>query len=285
MDGIESDRLVIAVHGRLHMEPSVRAMLEDEERGRDPWGMFVTRSVALGLASFRTHATGDQADEDKLYEGTERWSQHDVFGDWGSDEDVRELLAVRVQLNRMNERTHQRLPVQPALSVVRDVLGRVGTTILTGVHADLPLGVAGDSLGDVARGRDWFLSGAGQRPTDLVVTVRLEPGAEATEAATRLVDELSLYAPMIGSVLPTIVVTDWSKALLAEASAFSGRPGASVAEDVLPDDNLPGIAFRCQSVEWNVDVAAWTLELFGEIIRRALSASQASVRVSASGIR
>lgn len=252
----------------------VRRLLDNGPINQDPFSLVTTRSVAMGLASFRTVPTNRFNADEGSYEGTERWSQEAVDGHWVGDGRLHELLSARLRIDRP-ARQQQRLPILPAMGVVADVIDRLGGARWTGFHVDLPLALSSDSWGDVARGADWFLVNTDQPSADFVATIRLAD-ADATEAIRHV---LGRYEAVWRDVTPTVVPVSVHEGRAAERAAFDGEPGASVVEEhQTPSD--PTVALHCTASEWSVDLAAWTVELLSQVVKTAVGAERCTIRIA-----
>ncbi|RYJ30814.1 hypothetical protein CU044_0864 [Streptomyces sp. L-9-10] len=256
--------MILGVHGVLDLEPWIRRAHDDDSLEEDMYSLVVKRTVAYGLSSF--HAGGPEG---------ERWGHNDAGGDWTQDGEIRQLAWLQVAVSE--ELPGQRLPVQPAATVLRDVLTRLGRFRLTGLHTLAPLHLAPDGRADLADAAAWFaLTDPALDPgaaVDLTVSVW---AAETANLLARAADLLTAarqrtYDAMTIRPAPAATATTTAQEGLA----------LPLAGEVQTEGMRPGPAFRCRVRAWSLDVAAWTTEIFVDALRSTGTTAPALITVSA----
>ncbi|MER8067474.1 hypothetical protein ABTZ59_04070 [Streptomyces sp. NPDC094034] len=257
--------MIMGVHGVLDLEPWIRRAHEDDSLEEDMYSLVVKRTVAYGLSSF--HAGGPEG---------ERWGHNDAGGDWTQDGKVHQLAWLQVAVSE--DLPGQRIPVQPAATVLRDVLTRLGRFRLTGLHTLAPLHLAPDGRADLVDAAAWFaLADPGPAaPVDLTVSVWApESAGPLGERASDLLAAAQerTYEAMTIRPAPT------------EATTTTARDGLDLplAGEVQTEGMRPGPAFHCRVREWSLDVAAWTTEIFVDALRSTGARAPALITVSAGG--
>ncbi|MFE7567026.1 hypothetical protein ACFU76_08675 [Streptomyces sp. NPDC057539] len=254
--------LILGVHGVLDLEPWIRRAHEDDSLEEDMYSLVVKRTVAYGLSSF--HAGGPEG---------ERWGHNDAGGDWTQDGKVHQLAWLQVAVSE--ELRGQRIPVQPAVTVLRDVLTRLGRFRPTGLHTLAPLQLAPDARADLVDAAAWFAL-ADPDPgasVDLTVSVWAPETAGLPGRASDLLaaaQERTYDAMTIGPAP-------------AGAATTSAQDGLDLplAGEVQTEGMRPGPAFHCRVREWSLDVAAWTTEIFVDALRSTGTRAPALITVSA----
>ncbi|MFB6980973.1 hypothetical protein [Streptomyces scopuliridis] len=258
----QAPTMILGVHGVLDLAPSIRRAHEDHSFEEDTYSLVVKRTVAYGLSSF--HAGGPEG---------ERWGHNDAGGDWTQDGRIRQLAWLQVAVTE--QLRGQRLPVQPAATVLRDVLTRLGSFRLTGLHTLAPLHLAPDGRADLVDAAAWFAL-ADPDPgasVDLTVSVwATEPAALPAHASDILTaaQERTYDAMTIRPAPPDSPPT----------TALDGL-ALPLAGEVQTEGMRPGPAFRCRVREWSLDVATWTTEIFVDALRSMGTTVAALITVSA----
>ncbi|MFD7090240.1 hypothetical protein ACFV94_20940 [Streptomyces sp. NPDC059896] len=256
--------MILGVHGVLDLKPWIRGAYQDHSFGEDMYSLVVKRTVAYGLSSF--HAGGPEG---------ERWGHNDAGGDWTQDGEIRQLAWLQVAVSE--ELPGQRLPVQPAATVLRDVLTRLGRFRLTGLHTLAPLHLAPDGRADLADAAAWFaLTDPALAPgasVDLTVSV----WAAGTAALPARAADLLAAARQRTYDAMTI------RPAPPEDAMITARKGLALplAGEVQTEGMRPGPAFRCRVREWSLDVASWTTEIFVDALRSTGTTAPALITVSA----
>ncbi|MCL7380232.1 hypothetical protein [Streptomyces sp. 35G-GA-8] len=254
--------LIVGVHGVLDLEPWIRRAHEDDSLEEDMYSLVVKRTVAYGLSSF--HAGGPEG---------ERWGHNDAGGDWTQDGKVHQLAWLQVAVSE--DLRGQRIPVQPAVTVLRDVLTRLGRFRPTGLHTLAPLQLAPDARADLVDAAAWFALADPDPATsvDLTVSVWAPETADLPDRASDLLTEAqerTYDAMTIRPAPPTKATTTAQDGL-----------DLPLAGEVQAEGMRPGPAFHCRVHEWSLDVAAWTTEIFVDALRSTGTRAPALITVSA----
>ncbi|MFJ9029182.1 hypothetical protein ACIRQP_11785 [Streptomyces sp. NPDC102274] len=240
--------MILGVHGVLDLEPWIRRAHEDDSLEEDMYSLVVKRTVAYGLSSF--HAGGPEG---------ERWGHNDAGGDWTQDAKVHQLAWLQVAVTE--DLRGQRIPVQPAATVLRDVLTRVGRFRLTGLHTLAPLHLAPDGRADLVDAAAWF------------ALADPDPGASADLTVSVWATEAAGLPGRASDVLAAAQERTYDAMTIrpapAEAATATAQDGLALplAGEVQTEGMRPALAFRCRAPEWSLDVAAWTTEIFVDALR------------------
>lgn len=236
-----------AVDGRLTVHPWLQGKLNQRDGrtsdilGEDVFSLVVACSKARGLSSF----SGPESP-------SARWGHNDAGGDWTQDGTARRLgwLQCAVPERPVPGR---RLPIQPAFSVLDEVLSMIGVVELTALQAIVPLAAAPDGRFDIA---------AMTRCFDLA-----DPGSAG--AASVL---LSLPHDSVANDQPLLeLVRVWTNDRIvpervdADSVSAIGPPYGTAW--LLGDGDRVQLAARCTLPTWSISAASWLVETFVEALR------------------
>ncbi|MEU3189297.1 hypothetical protein ABZ686_01350 [Streptomyces sp. NPDC006992] len=248
-----SDRdptMFVGVHGILRKHPWIDAVNVDEDGDQveDTFSLAFKRAETYGWTSM---SLGEGQEMDGL-----RWWHNDAGGDWTQDEQVREVAWLQAQVEQLRG---QRLPLQPALTVLKDGLDRVGRLQLTGVHLVAPLHLATDSRFDLVNAADWFALSDPDAREQVTVTVSARGPGDLTAAADAVLSAAAQNAQhrMFFEAAPSRHAVD-----------APGVALAALSENVFTSGMRPALAFQCRAPEWSVDAAAWIAEIVLESLRQ-----------------
>ncbi|MEV6422251.1 hypothetical protein [Streptomyces sp. NPDC051662] len=254
--------MILGVHGVLDLEPWIRRAHEDDGLEEDMYSLVVKRTVAYGLSSF--HTGGPEG---------ERWGHNDAGGDWTQDGKVHQLAWLQVAVSE--DLPGQRIPIQPAATVLRDVLTRLGRFRLTGLHTVAPLQLAPDGRADLVDAAAWF------------ALADPDPGASAGLTVSVWAPETAGLSGRASDLLAAAQERAYDAMTIgpapAGAATTSGQDGLGLplAGEVQTEGMRPGPAFHCRVPEWSLDVAAWTTEIFVDALRSTGTTAPALITVSA----
>lgn len=245
-----------AVDGRLTVHPWLLADLGESDTGssildQDVFSLIVARSKARGLASF------SGAEPPSV-----RWGHNDAGGDWIQDGTVRRLAWFQCAVPEQPT-PGRRLPIQPVLSVLDEVLALVGVVEPTALHLIVPLAGAPDGRPDLAALARWF---------DLA-----DP-----ETACQLT--LILAAPVIGSTslrsVPELIRTrSMDRISIEQTEPLVVEPyGTPWLLDPVEHRQL---AWRATLPTWSIEAAGWLIELLLEALRELAVTAPVAISVVA----
>lgn len=233
MQADQDGTMMLGLHGTLRTAP----WLTGGDLRDDAFSLVQKRAEAYGLVS----APG------------RRWYHHEAGGDWTQDGSVRERCWLQVGVP--GDGGEQRLPVVPGVLVLSDVVTRLGVFDFTGLHAVLPMHLAGDIGIDLADAADWFALADRSAVADLVVSVSAD---------------VSLDLPARAAALAAAAEERGDQQLSVQPAAPGPRPGLAAemtGEEFLPRDGRREQRFHCRAREWSPDVAAWVVEVFADALR------------------
>lgn len=245
------DTLIVGLHGVLDRHPWIDRVSAEFDLDEDVFSLAVKRASAYAWSS--TALTDKPADN--------LWDHNDADGDWTQDGHVRQLAWLQSQLPRPvntpgKKQRARRLPVLPVITVLSDVLRRVGTIRLTGAHALVPLHRAGDARIELAEVAAWFALADPSGAASLTVTVSALPSAKLAARAAEIREAALERTYQHMTVEP-----------LKHANTMTPGLARPLAGVVQAEGLRRALAFRCGVREWSTDVAAWTTEVFADSIR------------------
>jgi len=259
----------VSVDGRLAVHPWLKDKLRFPSPdvssfsilGEDVFSLIVGRSVLRGLASFHG------AEPPNV-----RWGHNDAGGDWTPDGALRRLAWFQFAVPD-RPLAGRRLPVQPAVSVVAEVLAQVGAVELSAVRVIAPLAAAPDGRADLVAMPRWFGLADPGSASDVVVAV------DAPAESAIGTDDL-IRAARSG--------TDDSVAISAappgDADAVQiSEPPYGQAWLLSPDGSMATrqvLAFRCAIPTWTMDAASWLVEVFLEALREFAVTAPVAITVA-----
>lgn len=219
-----------------HGENAQHSILDE-----DVFSLIVARSKACGLASF----SGDEPP-------SVRWGHNDAGGDWTQDGAVRRLgwFQCAVPAHPLAGR---RIPVQPALAVLDDVLSLVGAVELTAVHAIVPLAAAPDGRFDLAAMARWF--DFADPDTAQAVSVALSVPA----------GDLGRFEPLLG-LIRARSMDRLDPTSVDEAELPAGPQPYGMAWLLRPGERAQ-LGLRCTLPTWSIEASSWLLEIVVEALR------------------
>jgi hypothetical protein len=235
--------MIMGIHGRLELEPWMERAVGDYDE--DAFSLVVKRTLAYGLAAFNGR------DAPRL-----RWVHKDAGGDWTGDDKIRQLAWLEVGVAEGFDRL--RLPIQPAVTVLRDVLNRLGRFTFTGLHAILPVHLAVDARADLAVMQEWLALADPDGDEEFIVSVATETEAPDLRESVREYELLT--------VEPTS----------AKGTGLAGLIAGQAQLERLTFDQH----FACRAPEWSLDAATLATEVFTEALRVA-GVERAALTVSA----
>jgi hypothetical protein len=238
----------VAVDGRLTVHPWLRAEISQAGRGdalsvlgEGVFSLVVALSKARGLASF----SGDEPP-------SVRWCHNDAGGDWTQDGTVRRLAWFQCAVPEQ-PLEGRRLPIQPAFSVLEDLLSLTGAVDLRAVHAVVPIAAAPDGRVDLAAIAHLF-DFADPR-TKRAVSVAL------TASGSRPSNLQSLWGLVQTRSLDGIVAENIELGTLPAIEPPYGMPW------LLGPGEQVQLAMRCALPTWSMDAASWLVEILIEGLR------------------
>ncbi|MDX3224759.1 hypothetical protein [Streptomyces sp. ME19-01-6] len=245
----------VGLHGVFHRRPWIARLHAEEGIDEDVFSLAVKRAEAYGW----TTTSGG------VLEGA-RWGHNDAGEDWTEDGRIRQMAWLQIAAE--NPRG-QRLPVLPAATVLGDVLRRMGTFRLTGLHTLAPLHLAPDSLVHLAQTADWFALDDPDGAVEFTVTVSGR-GSAASAVESRDVRALALeraFGRLTFEAVPPGPDTQEGLAL-------------PVAGEVQTEGMRQVLALRCGARSWSLDTAVWATEIVIDALRAAGAAQPVLVTVS-----
>ncbi|HEV7192887.1 MAG TPA: hypothetical protein VGN35_06715 [Jatrophihabitantaceae bacterium] len=218
-------------------------LLEEYGRGglgEDTFSLVVKRSIAYELTAFG----GDERSDI-------RWLHNDAGGDWTQDGQVRELAWFQIAVS---ENTAYRLPIQPAATILREILDRVGQWRFTGMHAVIPLYLARDARFDLAAMWPWFTFA--------------DPGSAITMTVQVSCVSAEQLRDRGGELLAAVKDRSHGQLAvqLAEPRYPDGQPSRQTGE-TFTRGMRPAVHFDCVAPEWSIDAVTWSLEIFVDALR------------------
>lgn len=258
--------MALSIDGCLSRWPSLRGVAEFEE---DTFSLVMKRSVSLGLTWF------GQPLPPSL-----RWDHHEAEGAWDHDDDVARQLGW-FQVGVPEPLAGRLLPVQPALSVLLEALGRVGDVNLHGVYAVLPVSAAPDARTELLSMADWHQFGGQRTQRTLGVSVLTELPGDSAHLG-RQVAETSNACAVDSTDKHALSFEPGGMARLAKAPPGEGDllMQYSLARGE-PRTERRLLTLQCETFEWSLDVAAWVVNILVEVLRQLGSKELASISVIA----
>ncbi|MET9862677.1 hypothetical protein ABZY93_25905 [Streptomyces smyrnaeus] len=243
--------MLAGVHGILRRHPWLDTANTDEDGDQveDTFSLAFKRAEIYGWTSM---SAGAGQAKDGL-----RWWHNDAGGDWTQDGRVRQVAWLQAQVEKLRG---QRLPVQPALTVLKDGLARIGQLELTGIHLVAPTHLATDSRFDLVNYADWFALSEPAACQQVTVTLSARQPGDLTAAAS---DLLAAHNQHTQQRAP------FETAPAQETTDLPGTAIGPLAENVFTTGMRPALAYRCHAPEWSFDAAAWLAETVLESLREA----------------
>ncbi|MGI8665607.1 MAG: hypothetical protein ACR2N4_06205 [Jatrophihabitans sp.] len=251
----------VAVDGRLTVHPWLRTEIRQlggdgaqlSVADQDVFSLIVARSKARGLASF----SGDEPP-------SVRWGHNDAGGDWTQDGMVRRLAWFQCAVPGQ-PLVGRRLPIQPAFSVLDDLLSLTGAIDLRAVHAVVPVAAAPDGRFDLAAMARWF-DFAHPETTRLVSVALSAPGSDP-----------ATFTPLLELVRTRSVDRiDPENAEIAALPPF--EPPYGMPWLLGPGERVQ-LAMRCALPTWSIDAASWLVEILIEALRELQATGPVAISV------
>lgn len=244
--------MLLGVHGVLDMHPWLRAGYASSGLEEDAFSLVAKRSVARQLTGFGSHRPAGS-----------RWDHNDAGGDWTQDGQQHELAWLQAAISPSSAR----LPIQSALSVLSDVVTRVGRWRLKAVHGVLPVSAAGDGRADLATMWPWFSLADPARPTRLTIRVASNEARKLAGCTPNLCDEARERS--------------YGQLSFTPAQSLSDDPlRRRMTGELFMKGMSGGAQIECLAAEWSVDVAAWILDIFVDVLRGSSLLAEALVTVA-----
>lgn len=249
--------MFVGIRGSLTMFPSVRRAWDNNELTEDAFSLIVKRSVSLGLVDLGGVITD-----------CPQWSHADAGGDWEPGGHDRLLGWLQAYVRPPHGQATRRLPINPAVDVIRAALSRVGTVTINEIDALLPLLATRRDPSPIANGRDWFGSPeAPKAPTVVGVVLDWDENADAVTKAAEIVNVAN---EIVGDVITARLAAGAEKpALMSKRRPFAGRTPSTRATVICT-----------LAPEWSSDFAAWLAELFAYASLACHAGPEVLVRVS-----
>lgn len=228
--------LIVGVQGVLTMHPWISDRERRNQLDEDVFSLAVKRSRALGLA-----------DDGGSLNGV--WHHNDAGDDWTQDGTSRELAWLQVAVADIEEP----LPLPAGFAVLGDVLDRVGSWRLDGVHSVVPVAGAADARSSLATVWPWFTL------ADPASTcgVRLRVAVVNPAALSSRADEIVDAANERGHGAVTFRAAEHRSEI--EVDALTGR--------TFTRGMRTGLWLECRAPEWSTEVAAWLCTIVVDALR------------------
>lgn len=244
--------MLLGVHGVLDMHPWLRAEHASSGLEEDAFSLVMKRSVAQQLTGFgRDRPAGS------------RWDHNDAGGDWTQDDQQHELAWLQAAISPSSAR----LPIQSALSVLSDVLTRVGRWRLEAVHGVLPVSAAGDGRADLATVWSWFTLADPARPTRVTIRVASNEARKLADSTPSLCDQARERSYGLLSFTPV-------------QSPSEDPLKRRMTGEIFTQGMSGGAQIECVAPEWSVDIAAWIMDIVVDVLRGSALLAEALVTVT-----
>lgn len=234
----DSGTLFVGVHGML--QPA--SWLQPEPSEEDAFSLIYKRAAALGLSDL-----GPQ------YPPCIQWYQDEAGGDWTADGTVRELAWLQAGLPA----EVRRIPLVATITVLADAVRRVGQADFTGIHAVVPMNLAGDARGPLADAADWFALADPHTDVELAITISADSAGDLAVQAMAVTAAAAERAHGQLAITPTTTTAD---------SPPPGLATPIAAQYFVPSDSNCELTFACHAREWSPAVAAWVAEIFTDAL-------------------
>ncbi|QGG39889.1 hypothetical protein [Aeromicrobium yanjiei] len=248
--------ITVALRGALNLWPWIVAgKANDSLPADDTFSLAIVRAVTIDAAWPEGYGVSST-----------RWHQGEAGEDWTSDGQERELCWLQIEPLVDPNRP---LPTGVALSVLSDVLGRIGDWTFSGAHAVVPIRQGVTPLLSASSTRSWFELGDPQNRRDFNICVSLEGQNDDVLDTANFRDSLNYYG--------------------AGLVSFEDLGGHSSARRITGDDIVHSVDngltmwFSCQAREWTVDLASWVIDLVGGCLRENGATGFTAISVQSSG--
>lgn len=255
----------------------VHSWLQGAQLHEDAYSLFVARSTAMGwpcveVAPSSSKGSTPDAPHQTGASGAALWGMNDAGQNWACGPETSRVMWVQVSLLNRSQ-AGRFLPVVPLLSLVGDVISRVGRLRLDGAQLLLPVHFAGVSFQQLAAGTNWFSTSGSHRRVSVDITLDSGESPLVQEQAGLIADVLTS--------LPGIFTLDSYHRSTSESVTASRLSPPAVGEVWLGEGHHE-VVFTGTLPEWSLDSVGWVASAFAESCRRSSALTPILTSVSPS---
>lgn len=255
------ETVFVGVYGALQ----VHTWLHGTQLDEDAYSLFVARSTAMGwpcveVSPSTSMGLSPDASQQTEASGVALWGMNDADQDWGGGPETSRVIWLQVSLLNGGQ-VGRYLPISALLSVVEDVISRVGMLRLDGVQLLLPTHFAGISFQQLAAGKSWFATSKGHRRVSVNVTLDSGESPLIHEHAALIADALTSLPAGIFILDNYYRSTDEGIATVQLTPPVVGSPWLG--------EGHHETTFTGTLPEWSLDSLAWVVSAFAEACRRS----------------